>query len=39
MGGKLLTAVFSRLGTEGLSLIGARPASRKERRIHAQSKA
>jgi uncharacterized protein (DUF4415 family) len=30
MGGKLLTVVFSRLGTEGLSLISAPPASRKE---------
>jgi uncharacterized DUF497 family protein len=36
MGGKLLTIVFSRLGTEGISLISARSASRKERGIHAQ---
>jgi uncharacterized DUF497 family protein len=31
---KLLTVVFARLGTEGLSLISARAASKKERKIH-----
>ena len=35
--GRLVTAVFSPLGTEALSLISQRPASRKERRLYEQS--
>ena len=34
LGEIMLTVVFSPLGTEGISLISARPASRKERRAY-----
>lgn len=33
---RLVTVVFSPLGTEGFSLISLRPASRKERRLYEQ---
>lgn len=37
LGDDLVTVVFLPLGTEGISIISARPASRKERRAYAQS--
>jgi uncharacterized DUF497 family protein len=33
-GGKIVAVVFMRLGSEGLSVISMRPASRKERKVH-----
>ena len=35
--GRLVAVVFSPLGTEALSLISLRPASRKERRLYEQA--
>ena len=34
--GDLVTLIFSRLGSEALSLISLRPASRKERRLYGE---
>jgi len=36
-GGIIVAVVFAPLGTEAVSIISMRPASRKERRIYAQS--
>ena len=33
LGGHVLTVVFKRLGTEAISVISMRPASRKERKL------
>ena len=33
LGGRVLTVVFKRLGTEAISVISMRPASRKERKL------
>lgn len=35
--GGLVAIAFARLGTEALSIISMRPASRRERRLHAQT--